>query len=146
MKCIFWSPDILMVFSRCCQSFTYICRISSLLSKHCEALNARWGDWQHSTHKFFLPTAHHLHVCTRTWNTHYVIISHNCPDLIKEEIFITVKQTDTTGWVECRSADHLHTVSPLKVRLDHLIVLAVTQGEGFQLRAPEPENVSKCGG
>lgn len=45
---------------------------------------------------------------------------------IEEEILITIQQADDTGAVVCGGSNHLQSVSTLKVRLDHFVVLPIT--------------------
>lgn len=45
---------------------------------------------------------------------------------VEEEILITIQQADDTGAVVCGGSNHLQSVSTLKVRLDHFIVLPIT--------------------
>ena len=50
-------------------------------------------------------------------------------NLIKAEILIAGQQTDDAGGVVSGGSDNGHPVSTLKVGLDHLVVLAVAQGQ-----------------
>lgn len=45
---------------------------------------------------------------------------------VEEEILITIQQADDTGAVVCGGSNHLQSVSTLKVRLDHFVVLPIT--------------------
>lgn len=45
---------------------------------------------------------------------------------VEEEILITIQQADDTRAVVCGGSNHLQSVSTLKVRLDHFVVLPIT--------------------
>lgn len=60
---------------------------------------------------------------------------------VEEEILITIQQADDTGAVVCGGSNHLQSVSTLKVRLDHFVVLPITKSQRFQMGAPQPVKI-----
>ena len=51
--------------------------------------------------------------------------------LIEEQVSISVEQADQTRRVACSRANHTLAVGTLEIRLDHFVILAITQSHGF---------------
>lgn len=65
--------------------------------------------------------------------------------LVEEQILVAVQQTDDGGAVVGCGPHHRLPVSALKVRLDHLVVFTVTQGQRADPGALQPEVVDELG-
>ena len=63
---------------------------------------------------------------------------------VEEEVVVVDEQADGAGGVVGGGPHHLHAVSALEVGLDQLVVLAIAQRQGLEVRAPQPANHTSC--